>query len=590
MKKQNYIKKIFDWTRTHKKISIIVLVIIVIISYLSINSIIGSNTTPQYTITTAKIGSIEQTVTGSGQVSSSNQTDIQSRVSGTIKSISVSVGQEVKAGQLLAIIDYSDAEISLQNAKISFAKINQPAKEADIVIAQNNLSKAYDSGYNAVANIFLDLPTIMFGMKDLLYSQDGYLSNQNSSYMSSIGRNYTDSAGMKYDIAYDKYQKTLLEYKSTTRNSATSSLDKLLNDASDTIKLVSEATASAQIAINYLKTFQEDYRQSSAESALANITTWATQANSNVSNIISAQNSILSTANSLNTLIQGTDDLDIQSGRLNLEQSQRNYENYFIRAPYDGIVGRIPVNVYGQAGSGTTIATIIGQQKNASISLNEIDAAKVKVGQFVKITFDAIENINATGTVSVVDQVGTISNGVVSYGIKITINTNDERIKSGMSVNTSITTLKKDNVLIIPSGSIKKSGNETYVQTFSKDVIEKYIPPTSNTARFATSTAIRNRANASSTKISGENNTINIPQISNRIITINTEISPTRSIITTGQSDDTNTEILSGLERGQFVVTKTVSQSSTQTTSAPSILSGVSGARNTGTIRTGIPR
>jgi multidrug resistance efflux pump len=445
------------------------------------------------------------------------------------------------------------------------------------------------------ANVFLDLPTILTGLKDLLYGQTGYLSDQNASYLSSVGRNYRDTAGRSYDMAYTKYQNTLQEYKSLTRSSDTSKLDTLLANTYDTIKAVAEASINAQNAINYIKTNQSEYQSGGAETALSNTTTWASQANSDVSSIVSAQNSILSSKNSLDTLVTGTDDLDLQSALINLQQAERTYENYFVRAPYDGIIGRIPVNVYSQAGSGTTIATIVGQSKVASISLNEIDAAKVNVGQTVNITFDAIDEFNATGTVSVVDEIGTVSSGVVSYGIKIAVNTDDARIKPGMSVNTTIVTLQKDNVLVIPSGAIKKTGGESYVQVLADSIVKANLPATSTMARTGasgTSTMTRNKMATSTSRVPSMMNNPSLQQI-NRTVTISTEESPTRITVTTGESDDTNTEIIKGLTRGQYIITKTSNASVTQT-SAPSILSGIGGTRSpggsTGAMRATIPR
>lgn len=587
MTKQNIFKKIFNWSKGHRIISLIIFLVIIFIGYRIYKSVFPTVTIPSYTLSMAKIGSITQTVTGSGQVSASNQTDILSQSSGTIKSINVSVGQSVHAGDLIATIDPVNAAINLESAKLSYAKLVKPATSADIAISKNNLTKAYDSGWNAVSGVFLDLPNIMSGMKDLLYSQTGFLSDQNSTSLSSVGRTYRDTAGKSYDLAVTQYQKVLQEYKDLTRTSATSSIDTLITDTYTTIKMVSETVSDAQNAINFIITNQSEYQKTSASSALANVTTWSNQVNSDVSNIISAQNSILSSINSFDTLVTGADSLDIRSAQLNLEQAQRTYDNYFVRAPYDGTIGRIPVNVYGQAGSGTTIATIVGQQKMASISLNEVDAAKVKVGQSVKITFDAIDNLNAVGTVSVVDQIGTVSSGVVSYGVKILINTEDARIKPGMSVNTTIITLQKDNVLTVPSSAIKKQGNESYVQTLSSSLIQNTTPSglTQNTSRpssFGSTTANRNFGTTTKNYAGMASSTRNFAgdQIS-RAVTISTKTTPTKVTVTTGDSDDTNIEILSGLNRGDFVVTKTTAVGSAQTTTAPSILSGMTGARRT---------
>jgi HlyD family secretion protein len=578
---RNKLQRLFVWSRTNKKTSIAVVILVLIIAYFIYNAVSGSSSTPQYTLATARMGNIAQTISQSGQVSASNQTDIQSQVSGTIKSIYVSVGQNVKAGDLIATIDNSNALISLENARISLAKLTVPAKEADVEIAKNNLAKAYDSGFNAVSQVFLNLPSILSGSKDLLYSQTGYLSDQSSTYLSGSGRTYRDTAGKTYDSAYNKYQSTLMLFKGLNRSSPTADLDKLLAETYETIKAVSESVTHAQNAINYIITVQPEYQASAADTALTNVTTWANQANSDVSSIVSAQNSILSSKNSLDNLIDGSDALDIQSARLSLEQAQRSYDNYFIRAPYDGIIGRIPVNVYGQSGSGTTIATIVGTQKIVTLSLNEIDASKVQIGQRVDIDFDAIDGLNATGTVSVVDQVGTLSSGVVSYGVKININTNDERIKPGMSVNASIVTLEKNGVLVVPSNSIKKSGNEYYVQSLDQSTVQASLPKisTSTNARnprlsASNSTSTARMPIASTTRPNGS------PAMQN--LTISTNEAPARIIVTTGVSDDTNTEILSGLSRGQFIITKTSANSTAQTTNAPSLFSQF-GSRPPGT-------
>ena len=100
---------------------------------------------------------------------------------------------------------------------------------------------------------------------------------------------------------------------------------------------------------------------------------------------------------------------------------------------------------------------LITKQKIAEISLNEVDAAKVKVGQKVTLTFDAIDGLSITGEVSEIDALGTVSQGVVTYGVKIAFDTQDERVKSGMSVSAAIITDVKQNVLLVPNAAVKSN-------------------------------------------------------------------------------------------------------------------------------------
>ena len=362
----------------------------------------------------------------------------------------------------------------------------------------------------------------------------------------------------------------MAEFNKTSRSSATSSLDQMMTDTYAAIKSMTKAVSDTQTALTFITTTQPDYYPKEAPTAQSNVNTWASQVNSDLSSLASAQNSIDTNNNSYSTLLTGADQYDVEQSQLSLQQSQQSYDNYYIRAPYDGIIGRIPVNVYGQASGGTAIATIVGKQKIATISLDEVDAAKVQAGQPVNITFDAIDNFTATGTVSQIDQIGTVTQGVVSYGVKITINSDDNRIKPGMSVNTTIITNEKDNVIVIPSAAIKTQGTRSYVQIFNASALGSAPSglAASSTRQFASSTRQFGSSTNSGTGATG----------AARTLTISSATPPTQVTVVTGLSDDTNTEIVSGLNRGQLVVTRTIAASAAQTTTAPSLLSGL-GAR-----------
>lgn len=556
----------------HKIWAAIIIVAIIGTSYGVYAKMSAGATETQYTLSTAKIGTLTQTVSGTGQVSALNQLDITSKVSGMITSIPVSVGDSVKKGDLLATIDSTDAARTLENARISLAKLTEPAKAADIADATSNVTKAYDSGFNTVAGIFNDLPSIVTNMKDMLYGQNGFLSNQRSSFLSSTGREYRDTVGQKYDKAVDEYITTLATFRTLNRNSSQKDIDALLASTYAMVKDMADAVTSARNTVTFIITSQPTYSTSDASSAASSINAWSSTLNSDVANVLSSQNAIQTSTHTLNDLIAGTDSLDLQAGQLSFAQAQQTYENYFIRAPFDGIVGKINASVYGQAGS-SALLTLVGNEKVSTISLNEIDAAKVKAGQSVTITFDAIDGLTATGTVSSVDLVGTVSSGVVTYNVKILINTHDDRIRPGMSLNATITTEQKSDILLVPSSAIKTRGSIHYVQVLT-------VPTTSNTStrnKTATSTSSRTFSRTAGTAATR----------STASITTTSVTDPIETIVTIGDADDTNTEILSGITEGQFVVTKTstVSSGTTNSTTSGGLLSNLFGGprQNTAT-------
>ena len=552
----------------------------------------AANAAPQYQVARAHMGKIIQTVTGTGQISAANQLDVASQVSGTIQAIDVSVGQQVQAGQLIATIDPTTVLNSLQSAKISLEKMTETPKSTDLSNSQNSVIQSYGTAFNNVSGFMTDLQTVMPGLNTLFYGEAQFLNPASTVNLNNTAKNYAETAGTSYDQTNVQYQNLLSEYSGLSRSSATSSIDAVLADSYLFAKNISNTLQKPQAAVIFLTTNEPSYLSKDAPAVQNDMTSWSNLINNDLSSLLSAQNGISSAQNSLANLVTGTDPLDIQAQQLSVQQQEQNYANYFIRAPFDGVIGRIPVNVYGQAGNGTVIATVIGSKKIATLSLNEVDAAKVKTGDPVSLTFDAINNLTATGTVAEVDLVGAVSQGVVSYGVKVSIDTSDSRIIPGMSISATITTDEVDNVLVVPSSAVKAQGNANYVQTFASLPQSSAAAGTagnstartrgsfaSSTGAFGSTTGQYAGATGSTTRQFGGSGTNATGRTA--AISISSATPPTNQTVVTGASDNSNTQIVSGLSGGEWVVTKTIT-SSTQATAAPSILSSLGGGARAG--------
>ena len=596
------VRAVRAWSSAHRFGSVLVIAVVIVGGFGMYKSATTAKAATQYVLSPVTQGSIIQTVTGSGQVSAANQIDVTPQVSGTITGIAVSVGQHVNQDDLLATIDHANALNSLNNAKLSFAQLTEPAKPGDIANAENAVTKSYSDGFTAVSGTFTDLQTIMPGMNDMLYGQTGFLSDQKSTLLSVTGQNYRETAGQSYDKANAEYGTILSEYKSLSRQSATSSIAQLITDAYGMVKDVSTALQNTQNAVTWISNAQPKYDPTGLATAEADVTGWSNSVNGDVSSLSSASNTIVSDANTLYNLQTGADPLAVEAGRISLQQAEQTYQNYFIRAPFSGTIGRIPTAVYSQAGGSTVIATVVGDQKLANISLDEVDAANVKVGEKATVTFDAINNFTATGTVSEVDQVGTVSGGVVSFGVKIAIDTVDPRILPGMSLNVTIIVNELDGVTIVPTAAVKTSGKQSYVQTIDPATVRAYMQKqaaasgrTGSTTRNYSGTGAGS-STRSSTGSSAGGNASSTRQFSGGFtggtgtgraglsVTMPSATPPSSVNVTVGQSDSTNIQIVSGLTPGQWVVTRTIAGSTAlAATAAPSLLSSLgAGARGAG--------
>ncbi|MCX7881551.1 MAG: efflux RND transporter periplasmic adaptor subunit [Patescibacteria group bacterium] len=113
----------------------------------------------------------------------------------------------------------------------------------------------------------------------------------------------------------------------------------------------------------------------------------------------------------------------------------------------------------------TKIATI----KNDSLpfgrfTVSEIDVSKIKPGQKVTITIDALLEKTYTGEVIAIDKTGEVSSSVVSYPLTIKFDTQATEILPNMSATAKIIVNKKTNVLTVPSSAVIKQDESHYVR------------------------------------------------------------------------------------------------------------------------------
>lgn len=167
------------------------------------------------------------------------------------------------------------------------------------------------------------------------------------------------------------------------------------------------------------------------------------------------------------------------------------------------------------------IATVsTGAAPAITVNLTESDIPSVKVGDKVTARVDALGDKTYTGKVIAVDTTGVVSSGVTNYPAMILLDTVVPEMFANMSATVNIITDVKDNVLMVPTSAI--------------------------------------------TSVSGVKN---VRVMKNNVVTTVT--------VETGASNGTETEITSGLNEGDVVISS--STSSTTVKSASTVKSVFSG-------------
>ena len=416
---KNYLNKIKLYIVAHKKISIIALIVILIIGYWGYKKITNTSGETRYATSIVEKGTIISSVDGTGQVSASSQVDLKAKVSGDIISIGVKSGQKVLAGTLIAQINAKDAqkslrdaELNLQNAKLSLEKLKIQNSDTNLSF---DLQKAYDDGFTAVSDAFSDLPSTITGLENILAQEK--VSDNAARNIWKTALSYRDEAERLSYQAQSAFETNRSDFRILDRNSSKTDIENIINETYETTKLLSDAIKSTKNLVDYLA--EDSGKTSDFSSFQTTLSEYDSTIGGHLSSLFSAQQSIKNNKETLST-----SGLDIQGSELSVQQKENALQDlkdalsdYYVRAPFDGTIASVSVEKSDSVNSGTVIASLITKKQIAEIPFNEVDVAKIKVGQKTTLTFDAIPDLTISGEVAEIDSVGTVSSGVVNYNV-----------------------------------------------------------------------------------------------------------------------------------------------------------------------------
>jgi macrolide-specific efflux system membrane fusion protein len=106
----------------------------------------------------------------------------------------------------------------------------------------------------------------------------------------------------------------------------------------------------------------------------------------------------------------------------------------------------------------------------ATADVSQLDVAKLKVGQRVTLTFDALDGADTSGTVDEIadtsdsSEAGEGSSTVVQYAVTVRIGKLPTGARVGMTGQASVVTASRRNVVVVPSSAIGGSSDNPTVQ------------------------------------------------------------------------------------------------------------------------------
>jgi HlyD family secretion protein len=559
-------QKLLTLIKVHKVIAGIIIIAVLGGGYLWYSKTHTTTAQAQYVTGVVEKTTIAVSVSASGQVSAENQIDLKPGGSGALTAVNVKAGDVVKSGQVIAVVDQSNNNVSLAQARAGVLKAQADYDElvvgltgSDLITAQKivtDAQTAIDKAKESVEKAKQDYNTTVSDQQkivDRAYNKllnsglEALPNNSLSTATITLNGSYTGTAEGSYTIRFYDTSGAGIYYTVSGLGSESGPLNRGFDLSIGKGLYMNMGTSGTlnQYATTWMidvpnKRSSEYYTNlNSYNDALINQTKAIKTAQDDIETaedaVKTAEENLTDAQVAFNEKIAPADNVALASAKASLLSAQaslqsalNSYNNNNLKAPFAGIVAVLNNKKGDQVTAATIVATIITKQQLATVSVNEVDAAKIKVGQKATLTFDAIEELSLTGQVVEVGTLGTTSQGVVSYTVKISFDTQDERVKPSMSISTDIIIDVKTDVSAVPSSAIKTNGNGKYVQMLDANGQPQNLP------------------------------------------------------VEVGISNDTMTEIISGINDGEKIVTQTitptVSGASTTRTNTTTGIPGLGGS------------
>ena len=431
------------------------------------NQAAGSGTESSYSQTQVMRGAMSETVYGTGTTSARNQPNVLAEADGTLTDLRVSVGDEVKEGDILAVLTndeiddtITDLEFALWDldAQITETRSGSKVSSIEAPVAGRVVAIYAKAGDDALAVFRREGALAVIStderMKVELTSAEGSLGLALDEKVTVIGE-HIYAEGTVVELTRQGTQATITVMED----------DLPMNkdyDGDGKADMIMGRTVEVRNADNQI--IGEGTLEPNKPMAVSAFGGTITYVDAILGSKVGRTERMFRLTDSPLTLTIEELRLQREASAKELEEAKEQRENLIIVAPCDGTVATLDVEEGDEITSGTLIGSILqGEDMNLTIAVDELDVVQVEIGQPVSIAIDALSSLELTGEVYKIAPVGNNSGGVTTYDVELTFDAAGTGVRSGMNATGEIEVASADDVLYVPVEALMTIKNQTYV-------------------------------------------------------------------------------------------------------------------------------
>lgn len=457
--------------RKKRRRIIAIAVVVVLAALLIVPRLAGGGpaNTPQssYVLDTVSRRDITVVVSGSAALEPADSYVVNALVGGEILSADFEEGDVVEKGALLYQIDTGDVENSIERSRLSVERAQMSYDQAldgrdDLVIEAN------ESG--VIVELMVEEGDSISMGQTIASIRDSATMTLRLPFPSDDAQSFTigQAATVTLDSTFETLNGTVTEIAPVDEVLAGNVMVRNVTiEVQNPGGIAPQSMASAMVgtaACTQSAAFEYQAETTVTASVAGTVDALLVQEGDSV---VKNQAILRLESDSLDDSIRSAE-LSLRDAQLSLQSTIDQLDNYSITSP---IAGTIVEKNYKQGDKldnssalSDSLCTIFDlSYLTLTLNVDELDVAKIEVGQEVAVTAEAVEGQSYRGVVTKVNINGTTMGGVTSYPVTVRIDETDGLLP-GMNVDVEIEVQSETGVLAVPVSAVER-GNRVLVKT-----------------------------------------------------------------------------------------------------------------------------
>lgn len=392
---------------------------------------------------TVRQGDLVIYASGTGTLVASDEVSLAFKSSGQVTAINVAVGDKVNAGDVLAAIDNTTAQIEYTQA---VRALNELTSLSAIASAQSAVATAMTDLADAQSHLQYVISPQVYNAELALAEKEQAVKDAQTAVdtnsSSAEAKTKLQTAQDELKAAQEKLTKTQYYYDTT---------------------YVPETFVSTECTGQGPTRTCKDHTYQPTEATVLEARAAVTAAQASLNDAQNLYNML--TGVEIPEGATGSGLTEIENAKLAVATAKENLDGTSIVAPITGTVMSIDTTVGDTVNSGTTVITVANlDQPYLEIYLDESDWANIQVGYETEVTFDILPDKTFSGKVTEVDP-GLYASGntnVVKALVEIDNVSDALKLPLGTSASVDVIGGRADNAVLVPIEALHETDPGQY--------------------------------------------------------------------------------------------------------------------------------